>query len=208
MTKNTTVNIDNIFEINDLKNLQKNNFCLEMKNFYKNPDAVCKLLNKKNPVIHKWGEDNSLNTNKFIDCRHIFYSNEFKQTEEKIFKILNINSDNAKGLILTNFIKFINMDNQYKDNYWWPHTDVSQYNCIIYLNKEPCDGTNIYSQIQKNEGTEHSKPWQSKNKYVLLQNIKAEYNKLVIFKSVLWHGMAYNIDKFNDRFRKNQVIFV
>ena len=77
MTKNTTVNIDNIFEINDLKNLQKNNFCLEMKNFYKNPDAVCKLLNKKNPVIHKWGEDNSLNTNKFIDCRHIFYSNEF-----------------------------------------------------------------------------------------------------------------------------------
>jgi hypothetical protein len=61
---------------------------------------------------------------------------------------------------------------------------------------------------KKSEGGEHCSPWQSKNKYILLQNIEAEYNKLVIFKSDLYHGMAYNSDKFNDTFRKNQVIFI
>ena len=50
---------ENIFEINNLNNLKQNNFCFEMKNFYKNPNAVCELLNSKSPYIHKWGEKNS-----------------------------------------------------------------------------------------------------------------------------------------------------
>jgi|TARA_X000001388_G_C2215171_1_gene116855 hypothetical protein len=197
---------ENIFEINNLNNLKQNNFCFEMKNFYKNPNAVCKLLNSKSPYIHKWGEKNSLNTIDFFDCRHKFISEDFKKTEIKIYKYLNRDIINAKGFVLTNFIKFLK--NNFKDNYWWPHTDNNLYNCIIYLNTKPCDGTNIYSQTQKSEGGEHSSPWQSKNKYILLQNIEAEYNKLVIFKSHLYHGMAYNSDKFNDTFRKNQVIFI
>lgn len=206
--RNTTVKVDNIFEINDLKNLKKNSFCLEMKNFYKHPDAVCNFLNERNPYIHKWYEKDSLNTVNFIDLRHQFIDENFKKTEKQIYKFLNRNDANAKGLILTNFIKMLNDKNNFKDNYWWPHVDPNLYNCIIYLNKDSCDGTNIYSQIQENKGTEHSSPWQSKNKYILLQNIKAEYNKLVIFRSNLHHGMAYYNDKFNNVFRKNQVIFI
>jgi|DEB0MinimDraft_6_1074348.scaffolds.fasta_scaffold07441_7 hypothetical protein len=204
--KNTIDKVDNIFEINNLENLQKNNFCLEMTNFYKNPDAVCELFNKQNPFVHKWYEENSLNTVDFFDCRHDFISESFKKTEEKIYKFLNRDLTNVRGRVLTNFIKILKSNHE--DNYWWPHVDSTLYNCIIYLNKEPCDGTNIYSQIKEKEGTEHSNPWQSKNKYILLQNIKAEYNKLVILRSNLYHGMAYNSHKFNNTFRKNQVIFV
>jgi hypothetical protein len=200
-------NINNIFEINNLNNLKKNNFCLEMTNFYKTPDAVCELLANKSPYVHKWGEKNSLNTIDFFDFRHKFISEDFKKTEIKIYKYLNRNIMNAEGLITTNLIKILKKNN-FKDNYWWPHTDANLYNCIIYLNKKPCDGTNIYLQKQKNKSGEHYNPWESKNKYLLLQNIKAEYNKLVIFRSSLHHGMAYNSNKFNRTFRKNQVIFV
>ena len=40
------------------------------------------ILNKERPYIHKWEEKNSLNTVDFIDCRHNFISNEFKETEK------------------------------------------------------------------------------------------------------------------------------
>jgi hypothetical protein len=196
-----------VFEINKL-NLKQKNFYLEMKNFYKNPDEVCNLLNEKRPYIHKWYEKNSLNTIDFIECRHEFLSKDFKKTEKKLYDYLNVDSKNIKGEVITNFIKFIKDKNKFKDHYWWPHVDTGLYNCIVYLNKEPCDGTNIYAQIVENDGPEHSHPWQSKNKYGLLQNIEAEYNKLVVFRSSLYHGMAYNNKKFNNRFRKNQVIFM
>jgi hypothetical protein len=196
-----------MFEINKL-NLKQKNFYLEMKNFYKNPNEVCNFLNKKRPYVHKWYEKNSLNTIDFLECRHEFLSKDFKKTEKKLYDYLNIDTKNIKGLVITNFIKFLNNKNKFKDHYWWPHIDNGLYNCIVYLNKEPCDGTNIYAQIVENDGPEHSHPWQSKSKYGLLQNIKAEYNQLVIFRSNLYHGMAYNNKKFNNRFRKNQVIFI
>jgi len=200
-----------MFEINNLKNIKKNNLCLEIINFYKDPDSICNLLNNKKPYIHKWGEKNSLNTIDFLDCRHYFISKNFKKTEKKIYKFLKQNEKNAKGEVITNFTKFSNVKDNFKKNYWWPHTDDSLYNCIIYLNKEPCDGTNIYVQLkdnENNEDTEHSNPWQNKKNYKIIQNIKPEYNKLVIFRACLHHGLAYNENKFNDRFRKNQVIFV
>ena len=198
----------NIFDINNLKLFKINNYVYQIEDFYKYPDKVESLFNNTPPFIHKWGELNSLNTNKFIDCRHNFYSNEFKQTEEKIYKILNRDINSAKGLVLTNFTKFINIDNEYKDNYWWPHTDDNYLNCIIYFNKELCDGTNLYNKLKDNEGSEHSNPWQPKTNYDKLFNIKSGYNNMVIFKSNLYHGLAYDNHKFKNIFRKNQVIFI
>ena len=53
-----------------------------------------------------------------------------------------------------------------------------------------------------------NQPWQNKNKYNLLYNIKSAYNRLVIFKANIYHGMAYDNDKFKNNFRKNQIIFI
>lgn len=200
-----------MFEINNLENLTKNNYCYEMKNFYKNPDEICDLLNKERPFIHKWGEKNSLNTFDFLDCRHEFKSNDFEKTERKLYKFLKkkYTPRTTEGLVMTNFMRFFFKKDYHKNNYWHPHTDdVVTYNCLVYLNKKPCDGTNIYVQLKPNKGGEHENPWQSRNNYALLQNIKSEYNKLVIFRANLVHGLAYNEDKFRKEFRKNQVIFI
>jgi len=205
--------LKSLFEINSLDNLIKNNFCYEMKNFYKNPEEICNLLYEKPLHIHKWGEKNSLNTVDFIDCRHVFISEDFKKTEKKIYDFLKKDSTEIEGRVITNFTKFFNIKDEFKNNYWWPHTDSPpySYNCIIYLNKDSCDGTNIYVKLKHDENdkeAEHSHPWQNKNKYRLLQNIKAEYNKLVIFRADIYHGLAYNEHRFKNKFRKNQVIFV
>ena len=82
------------------------------------------------------------------------------------------------------------------------------YNGIIYLNKSTCDGTNLYEKLLDNEGSEHTNPWQNKNKYNILCNIKSAYNRLVVFKADIYHGMAYDNDKFRNNFRKNQIIFI
>lgn len=198
----------NIFDINNLNLSKLNNFAFQIKDFYKYPDKIENLFDTTPPFIHKWQETNSLNTNKFIDCRHHIYSKDFQQTEEKLYKVFNRDISNAEGIIYTNFTKFLNIDDEFKQNYWWPHVDKNYFNCIIYFNKDKCDGTNIYNQLKENQGSEHSSPWQPKINYELLFNLESSYNTMVIFRSNLYHGLAYNNHKFKDTFRKNQVIFI
>jgi len=203
-----------MFEVNDLNLLKVNQYYSEMENFYKNPDEVIDLLNKIDPKIHKWSEKGSLNTVKFLDCRHEFFKEEFKKVEKKLYKLLNGDFSNIKGKIQTNYIKFFNIKDEYKNNYWAPHLDNnnSRYNCIIYLNKNSCDGTNLYNRITKSveifKYNEHEKPWEPRKHYELICNIKSKFNKLVVFKSDIYHGLAYNKHKFKNKFRKNQVIFI
>ena len=136
-----------------------------------------------------------------------------KETDKKILlwydDLLNRDYSKAYKIITTNYIKFYNLKDEYIKNFWWPHTDDHcLYNCIIYFNKSTCDGTNLYEKLLDNEGSEHTNPWQNKNKYNLLYNIKSAYNRLVIFKANIYHGMAYDNDKFKNNFRKNQIIFI
>lgn len=197
-----------IFEINNNKLVKINKYFFIIDNFYKYPDKVNYFFNHNSPYVHKWDEINSNNCKSFLDLRHYFFNSDFLKTEKKIYKLFNKNSNNAQGMLLTNFTKFNNIKEEYYNNYWWPHTDPGSYTIIIYLNKFPCDGTNIYERIEKNEGTEHSSPWQDKKKFNLVTNIASKYNRLVAFKSSLCHGLAYNNHKFKNSFRKNQVIFI
>tara|TARA_R100001163_G_C4971202_1_gene131043 strand:- start:50 stop:664 length:615 start_codon:yes stop_codon:yes gene_type:complete len=199
-----------IFKINDVT-IVKKKYYYQVDNFYKYPKEVENFFNRFPPFIHKWNTPKSLNTIDFLDCSHkIAGAEDFIEVEKELYKILNRDYSKADQLVLSNYTKFYNLKNKYKKNYWWPHTDEDCfYNCLIYLNKPTCDGTNLYKKINDNEGyNEHTHPWQSKNKYKLLCNIKSAYNRLVIFKSDIYHGMAHNTDKFINRFRKNQVVFI
>jgi len=199
-----------VFEINNFDSIKFNQYYYELEDFYKKPDEVYNLFNTISPTLHKWEEKNSLNTVDFLDCRHVIFSEEFKDVEKKLYKLVNRDSSKIEGKLLTNFTKFFNIKNEFYENYWWPHTDDNTYNCIIYLNHTPCDGTNLYEKIinKNTKSNEHQQPWQSKKNYKLLYNIKSKYNKLVIFKSNIFHGLAYNENKFKNKFRKNQVIFI
>jgi len=198
-----------IFEINDITIIKKKYYFV-VNNFYKHPKEVENFFNKYPPLIHKWNTPNSLNTIDFLDCSHnIGGVEDFIEIEKILYKLFNRDHSRADKLVLSNYTKFYNLKNKYKKNYWWPHTDGNFYNCLIYLNKPACDGTNLYEKLEDNEGdNEHTHPWQSKNKYKLLCNIKSAYNRLVVFESNIYHGLAYNSNKFKNNFRKNQVIFI
>ena len=199
----------NIFEINN-SNIITHKYYYQIDNFYKFPEEVEKFFNDSPPYVHKWSTPNSLNTVDFLDISHYILNHEgFIETEKKKYELLNRDHTQAFKAIQTNYMKFINLKDNYKENFWWPHIDEhASYNCLIYLNKTPCDGTNLYEKISDNEGTEHTKPWQSKNKYNILCNIKSKYNMLTIFRADIYHGMAVDSDKFKKEFRKNQVIFI
>ena len=109
-----------------------------------------------------------------------------------------------RGKVLTNYMKFIDMKDKYKDNYFWPHVDDGAFNCIVYLNKDPCDGTNLYKPLKESKPPElqFKDPWVPKENFELRVNIKAEYNKLVIFRSDMPHGAAFESNRFHEEFRK------
>jgi hypothetical protein len=196
-----------MFEINELNLTEVHDFVFYMNDFYKNPDEIINSLNLNAPSIHKWNTKNSKNTIDFIDCRHNLQSDDFKKTEIELYKFFKRDPAKAKGQVTTNYLKFIEKP-PYENNYWWPHVDDCLYNCIVYLNKNGCDGTNLYNQYKENIYDEHVNPWVPKENYELLFNITSKYNRLVVFPSNIYHGLACNNEKFLSKFRKNQIIFI
>ncbi len=94
-------------------------------------------------------------------------------------------------------------ENDYQNNYWFPHID-NGYNCIIYLNdnEDTENGTNLYDPCVKNEKwfqtlmkhvPEGTNPWQPKEKFKLVKHIEPKFNRLVLFDGNKFpHGTAVN----------------
>ena len=68
-----------------------------------------------------------------------------------------------------------NYFNDYKNFYWWPHTDLG-YTGIVYLNRENSfSGTNLYENLDQSSEppncSEHCFPWRPKSKYKVKKKI-------------------------------------
>lgn len=204
-----------MFEINN-KEYTSYEICgstiYEIKDFYKYPDQVVKLVNDLPAGWHKKNEMNngiSLNGKKFYDLRHDRAINGITEVTDFLSTICHQPVHFKDNTFATNVFQFIDPSfNKYQDNYWWPHND-SGYTALVYLNEQNFPGTNIYTRLCKEEsGTEHSTPWQSKSNYILEHNLEAEYNKLVFFDGKkLCHSMSVTDNLFCDVIRFNQVFF-
>ena len=78
------------------------------------------------------------------------------------------------------------------------------------MNQFSYPGTNLYTPTEppNYNQIEHFVPWQSKKKWKLEKNLKAEFNKLVFFNaSYNPHGMDISSDLFYNETRLNQVLF-
>lgn len=202
-----------MFETNNLNFKKINNFfpIYEMENFYKNPNEILIYLNQNPPFPHKWYL-NTNNLNYFSDLRHEILNNDIEIVEKKLINYFNLKGKEPKKTLRTNLFRMnCSSFNDYKNNYWYPHTDFGQMTFIIYLNPNGCDGTNFYSQEKefKIDFEEHNNPWVSKSIYKLLLNVPSKYNKCIAFETENFlHGMAINSGKFFKKFRLNQPIFI
>jgi len=219
----------NIWEHNDLSKIKVDFFgdtkVYWMDNFYKYPDLVHKELVDPPPPLWKHGGtwdpreyENSKNTVHFEDRRWDRVKKEGLEVVYDNLSRLFGQRSLDHGLLVSNYTKFFSDEksleyNNYKDNYWWPHTDLG-YNAIVYFNKSDDGsevGTNLYEfvgEYQYNNLYEHDDTWVSKKDWELIGSFKAKYNRLVAFDGKqYWHGMSINDDRWIHEARVNQVMF-
>ena len=184
--------------------------------FYKKPDTILKLFNTVPATIHNPDKDagfKSFNGVHFQDMRHVLRVEEMKKVNSYLSKICKRRPDEEPNLVMTNKTRFSpNRFNDYKNNYWHPHTDAG-YTALIYFNKnDTVCGTNLYrntSPDTQNHFGEHVVPWRSKSKWEIIKTLKPKFNRCVLFDGGFFpHGMHIPNDKyFKDEYRLNQVVF-
>ena len=219
----------NIWEINNISNIHEEDFedskVYWMDDFYKYPDLVFEYITRESPPLWKWGEDYDMedtkNTKHFEDRR---WDGEDAEgiyiPNDALSKIFN-QTTTTRTSVVTNHTRFYTDPesikyNDYKNNWWWPHTDTG-YNALVYLNKSEDGtsyGTNLYRLCDgfwdRKKGTEHGNPWTSKHtgECNRIAAFKSKYNRLVAFDGYRYqHVMAIDDDRWFHETRVNQVMF-
>ena len=192
-----------------------------IENFYKSPDEVRQLT--LNPLPKLWKSDTAPNGCFYWDRRlqaHIPDDPQIDKNYEYLERLIGQRrSDAADGgyEMITNVTRYLKHSyNNIETHHWWPHTDAG-YNAIISLNNEWGDeeisGTALYhpDDVQDFTGMTHEgqTPWMPKEMYRLVKDIKAKYNRCVLFDGKLFpHAMLINDYRFfEDIYRVNQVLF-
>jgi hypothetical protein len=193
-------------------------------NFYQDPDAIVDLINSKEPTMFLGTTDAtyntaSLNGKYFTDQRHYIEDENLEYVHyylSHFFKMMPI--ENTR-VLQTNQQQLIDRDyNQWQNNYWYPHLDQG-WTAVVYLNKNGCDGTNLYSYKGQSKivdkqtrpwmpnVNEHEGPWQDKRDWEVIHTIPGIYNRCAIFHGNIYHGLAINSDQLFNEHRLNQVMF-
>lgn len=195
-------------EIEKINVLGSNLFVVD--NFYKNPQEVLSIITTQPTKKWKEWDTPTYNGVYFYDHRHDFYC-EHSKIYNDFFENLTGQKIAQPGQIVTNCIQFFDRNfNNYNDNYWAPHTDLG-YTALIYLNKDTCEGTNFYTQIDEDlwNTPEHFEPWRTKKKYKIEYTVEAKFNRMILFDGkILCHGMAVDSDLFFSKTRINQAVFL
>ena len=192
--------------IQNIKTLPSSNGVYQLDNFFKYPEKIADFLSETPCPLWKKEQGCSYNGMKFIDRRHFIPNNPFKKIVSNV-----IGFDGGNEECYSNCMTLLDREyNNYKENFWCPHTDSGWMVCMVYLNKNyDGPGTNIYSQIEEDYDNipEHMIPWRSRKKYKLVTQTQAKFNRFVMFDGDLLHGAAFEDDTFFYIERKNLVSF-
>ena len=184
--------------------------------FYKNPHLILKLLDTIPAKVHHPWRDLKFESNNgvyFDDKRHTNKFVEMEKVTSYLSKICGTILDQDPNMLLSNKTRFYpHVFNDYKNNFWHPHTDPG-YTGIIYFNKgDSVCGTNLYKEIlpdkEKQHG-EHVTPWRSKSKWEIIKTLEPKFNRCILFDgSYFPHGMHIPNERyFRNEYRLNQVVF-
>ena len=211
-----------MFELNDNLEIKKELFqgsiIYTIDDFYKYPQEVDDyLFGQPNKIpLHKQWEEPSFNGIHFEDRRHQSYSIDSLDIEEVYYFLSDLCGQDPlrEGKeILTNCTRFKRHPfNDYKNYYWWPHTDGG-YNGIVYFNHDDKHGTCFYEDTidleKPDEEPEHYRPWGLKKDFIVIKTLEPKYNRFVFFDGYNFpHGMNICTDRyFGEEYRKNQVFF-
>jgi len=195
----------NPFTKDDIKEIEGTYVAIK-DNFFIEPVKIVEYLKSK-PPYSGWKVVNDIppglkNNNgiEFFDERHWLKGPQV----EKIFSHLEsfTGHKSLEGpIIKSNIFRMVGKEfNNYKDNFWFPHTDPG-LTAIVFLNeKDGVTGTNLYDQVQKDplDGiSEHVSPWRSRKCFKLKCTIESKFNRAIIFDA---HNILHSMAIFNDDF--------
>lgn len=216
--------MDNIFEFGKwdiTTEIFMDSKIITIENFYKYPDLVKEFT--INPLPNLWKAEHGETRNGcfYFDRRsQIDLTNQHYEQHKRIFDIFSqligqpIGENSGNYRYISNVTKFLKHSfNNIDECYWWPHRDKG-YNAIVSLNDEfgesEYPGTALFhpedEQAKTNEGVN---PWVLKKDFNLVKDLKARYNKCVLFDGLKFpHAMHINDYRFFDEFyRVNTVLF-
>ena len=209
-----------VFDINEKSPIRIETFMgsniYYIDDFYKHPQLILKLLGTIPAKVHHPGRDlkfESKNGVYFDDKRHTSKFLEMERVTSYLSKICGSTLDQDPKMLFSNKTRFYpNKFNDYKNNFWHPHTDPG-YTALIYLNKGDSEcGTNLYKEVlpdTENQHGEHVVPWRSKSKWEIIKTLEPKFNRCVLFDgSYFPHGMHIPNERyFGNEYRLNQVVF-
>ena len=201
-----------------------------IRDFYKYPDEVYDYLYNKERSLSEYDTEHQplLDFGNMLNGRKesIVEDIRFEVDDDDIFNVNMFlsglcNQASVLDIALGNRTTFVDhSSNAYRNNFYWPHSDVG-YNGIVYLNKGTTEcGTNLYhpsvmktkkwKDDQSSPIAQVINPWRPKADYRVLKTFKSEYNTLVLFDGYKFpHGANYNSDYYlkNSEARCCQVFF-
>jgi len=208
-----------VFELNYPNNINvqqvQDSLVCSVDNFYKNPDEIVQYIETHETIVHKENQQPSYNKIHFSDLRHIIKNKEIEKVYKFVEGQFNSNITHDMNEVFTNKTLWNdNVFNNFKDNYWWPHTDGPEgtLTCLVYFDSS---GTNLYELKISREAQdkveimpEHYVPWRPREDFELIHKIEGKYNKFVIFHSHFYHGAAVWDKTYFKKYRLNQVFFM
>ena len=195
-----------MFEINN-KKVEKYRHFSVIRDFYKNPDEVVEFIHRYEPRWHKHELGYFSQGYDFDDMRHTIFNWQIKPVWDFLVQLtgqrIYESTPEQEYSIETNYTYFHQI---YKNKFFYPHQDYGT-TVLIYLNKELSDGTNIYRPLKPVENRpEHRYHYADETEYEVIAHTPSEYNKLVLFNGLNYHGLCQD-EKYINRWRLNQVFF-
>tara|TARA_R100001510_G_scaffold36725_1_gene33167 strand:- start:3066 stop:3725 length:660 start_codon:yes stop_codon:yes gene_type:complete len=198
----------------------------QIDNFYDNAGFIMDMIlsGPPNQVI----TEHPKHGDEFFDLRHHREEPTLKKYTDQVVELLDdtnfyVYKENGVDVLDTNFMRWKKSDfNNYQDNYWFPHLDAG-WVCIIYLNEDETNGTNIYEDkngsIYKYGGrkTEEDRhPWKPKTDFEIVNYLTPKFNRGFLFDaSKIPHGAAVDDETYfyyegqnkSTKHRLNQALF-
>lgn len=195
-----------MFEINNNKVEKYKHFSV-IRDFYKEPDQVVKFIHSHNPEYHKHPFGFFSQGYDFEDMRHTIFHREMRPVWDFLINLTGQKPaskfmPNVEYVIETNYTYFYKI---YKNKYFYPHQDFGK-TALVYLDKEAANGTNIYEPITytTDNREEHKEHYADESELKVIAHIPSEYNKLVIWDGMKYHGLCQD-EKYLNAWRLNQV---
>ena len=204
-----------MFELNENLDIQQEVFqdtvIYTIDNFFKDPHKILDFMKTAPHTVWKGFENPKFNGIHYKYVKIFHHSVEIQPVIDLMMPFFQKGEIQHKGFVLSDFYLRDPVNNDYKNNYFWPHKDFG-FTGVVFLNEYDGPGTNMYhenSMVIRDPSIvpKSLDPWQSKENYTLEKVLMSKFNRCIFFDAFkFYHNIAVDDDAWFNEHRYNVVI--